>query len=728
MRLCWFCALVGALIPACTPGHHDAAADTTSSTTLDPGSDTSGPSGPPLPPRPDTIACRFDGTAPGLLPRVAVAAFGDVTVPAIDLVATDGVVYLADEDLRIVALDTEGTELATVVDLADRASRLVALAVASDHAQSGHLYVRYEASTGSPRAVIARLTIDPSTHVAIPDSHRVVMEIDDGVGERSGGALAFGPDELLYIGVGALASESTQALAPDPTSRLGKLLRIDVSTLDTTGSYSTPADNPFVGQGGASDEVWAVGLRDPWRCTFAVGDPRPWCVDVGANEQEIDHVDAHMNLGWPYAEGTACQLPSGDCNDLLIDPPLATYRAADGDCGIAGVVLGSTAELEGALVYVDRCSGRIRGLDTQSEEVLIQDEIIGITDDSPTGIVQDAAGRVLVLSDAGVGELRVEIDDAEFPTTLIASGCFDDITTLTPAPGLVPYGVNAELWTDGAIKDRFLVIPPGATMGVAADGTVEFPIGTVILKLFSFEYVVGDPTTRMPVEGRVMVRRELGWQFHSYRFADDGHDATLLSRGEQQQLVIEDGGQAIAFDYFWPSRGSCKVCHGSPESSALGPRLDQLDRDFDYGKGVANQLDAMTSIGLFSEPLPPVDPMPAPHDTEAPAEQRARAYLHTNCGHCHRPGGWTPPDLTMDLRYGTPLFETSVCDVEIQYFNPSVTSMVRIAPGDPDGSVIWQRINLRGTGQMPPLATSRVDPGGSVVGEWIAGLDGCPQQ
>jgi uncharacterized repeat protein (TIGR03806 family) len=712
--------------PACGDAPADPESEGTDST--GPVAQTTGgdDGGPVLPPRPDGVTCRFDGTAPGLLPQlVAESTLAELGTGAVDVAADADTIYVATTDGRIVGFPSGGGPGTEVLDLDAQASRLISIAVAPDHAATGHLYVRYEASAGAGRSVVARYTVDPESGVAPASSAKLVLELADVVGELSGGALVFGPDTFLYIGVGALADGGTAALATDPTSRLGKLLRIDVSTIDANGTYAAPADNPFVGQGGASDEVWAVGLRDPWRCVFAPGDPQPWCVDVGATEQEIDHVAARADLGWPRVDGTACLLPGGNCSDLLIDPPYATYRSVDGDCGIAGVVWGA-AELEGVLLYPDRCSGRIRGVDTNSGESLIQDEILGVLEVAPSALAQTIDGRILALSPAGVVELGVAPQTHEFPTRLSDAGCFDDLATSTPSAGVVPYGVNAPLWSDDAAKHRFMVVPPGQDIAVDSAGKLDFPVGTIVLKIFAFDFVVGDPSTERSVEARVMVRREFGWQFHSYRFDADGADATLVPGGERQTLELDDGGIPVAFEYDWPSRGNCKVCHGLGASDVLGLRLDQLDGEFDYGVGVGNQLDALQSIGMFAGPLPPVQAMVAYDDPDADLEHRARAYLHTNCGHCHRPGGWTPADLTMDLRYETPLADAQVCDVATQYYNAWVTSEIRIAPGDPDGSVIWQRIGLRGLGQMPPLATSRVDPGRDVVGQWIASLPGCP--
>jgi uncharacterized repeat protein (TIGR03806 family) len=693
---------------------------------------TTGVDGPVLPPRPDVIACRFDGIAPGMLPELEPApALTELDGGAVDLASSTDRLFVATPDRRIVAVASDAGAPLPVLSLDGPASRLVALALAPDHAATGHLYVRYEASGGSPRTVVARYTVDPDTGVVSSDTARTVLELDGVVGERSGGALIFGPDGLLYVGVGTTTDEAAQGLAIDPTSWRGKLLRIDPSTLDATGTYAIPADNPWIGEGGASDEVWAMGLRDPWRCTFAPDDPDPWCIDVGATQQEIDHVAARADLGWPRVDGTACLLPGGDCGDLQTAPPFASYRSVDGDCGISGIAWGDDADdggpgLAGVLIYGDRCSGRIRGVDTGSGDTLVQDEILAVLDPPPSALAHPLDGRILALADDRVVELGVAPQTAVFPTRLSDAGCFDDLAARVPAPGVVPYGVNAALWTDDAAKDRFLVIPPGETIAVGDDGGIELPIGSIVLKLFAFDFAVGDPSSRRNVEARVMIRRPFGWQFHSYRFDADGADATLLAAGEVDPLSLDDHGQIVRFDYTWPSRGNCKVCHGLGASDVLGVRLDQLAGTFAYDAGVADQLEALASIDLFSTPLPAVTPMARPDDTEVSIEQRARAYLHTNCGHCHRPGGWTPADLTMDLRYDTPLVDAHICGVATQYYNAWVTSEIRIAPGDPDGSVIWQRIGMRGLGQMPPLATARVDPGNAVVGEWIASLAACP--
>lgn len=688
---------------------------------------------PMLPPRPGTQSCRFDGQAPGLLPPLELAPlFADELLAEVVDVAPagpDGRVLVAERSGRILAGTADDGALAPVVDLGDR-GLLVALSTAPDFPATGHLFVRYESNNGPPHAVVARLTVDLATWTADLASERVVMSLADAVGPRSGGALTFDAGGMLVIGVGDLGGGAVAGAAQDPTSRLGKLLRVDVGPLDGDGTYAIPADNPFVGMGGDAGEVWAIGLRDPWRC--AVADPEAlWCVDAGEVEQEVDLVTAAANLGWPHIEGGACLLPGGDCSDLNATRPAATYRNGDGDCGVAGSLFGLTPGLESTLVYADRCSGRLRGVDTTDPGLVVQEEILAVEPAGLVALARDGRGDpIAITGDARLARLVVAPPPGQFPTRLSDSGCFADLAALAPVPGVVPYGVNADLWTDGAIKARWIALPPDATIRLEGDGAFDFPTGAVLLKTFSFEFVAGDPASRRPVETRVMVRRPHGWQFHSYRWNPDGSDAELLVDGTSATLSVDDHDATVEFEYTWPNRGNCKVCHGFGASNVLGPRLDQLNGEFDYGDASANQLRVLADLGMFESPLPGApEALPRISDPDDPAaslEQRARAYLHTNCAHCHHPGGWTPPDLTMDLRWSTALADTRTCAVAIQYTNPWVTAEQRIAPGDPDASAIWQRIHQRGFGQMPPLGTVRLDPRATVVRDWIAQLNACP--
>ena len=211
-----------------------------------------------------------------------------------------------------------------------------------------------------------------------------------------------------------------------------------------------------------------------------------------------------------------------------------------------------------------------------------------------------------------------------------------------PAAGVIPYGVNAPLWSDGADKERFLALPDGKTITVAdTDGDFDFPNGTVLMKTFT----VGGKR----IETRLFMRHDDGgWAGYTYEWIDDGSDAVLLPAGKTKTV----GTQTWTF----PSRSDCVSCHTEAAGRSLGLELGQLNGDFVYPshEPIANQLKTLDHIGMFDEPLgKPVDQLlayPDPYGTTAPLEARARAYLHSNCSNCHRPKGGGRGD--MDLRFG----------------------------------------------------------------------------
>jgi len=314
------------------------------------------------------------------------------------------------------------------------------------------------------------------------------------------------------------------------------------------------------------------------------------------------------------------------------------------------------------------------------------------------------------------------------PERLSETGCFDELSVPTPGPDLVPYDVRSPLWSDGTFKERYLVVPPGEAIEVTSDGPWDFPIGSVLVKVFGAENSAG---ARRLLEVRFLVRRGSGWDFHSYRFHASGADATLLEEGVSEDVQVAWNGESVTVPYYFPGPDACAACHSDAAGLPLGPRTEQLNRAFDYGAVQANQLAAFAEAGLLAAPLPAapasLPALPEPADEGAPLEQRARSWLHANCAHCHRPGGWAPPDLGMDLRNEVPFAETGTCDVPTRYLNPPGTSETRLLPGAAERSAIWQRMTLGDLGQMPPIGASVWDPvGAEVVREWIDGMGECP--
>lgn len=316
------------------------------------------------------------------------------------------------------------------------------------------------------------------------------------------------------------------------------------------------------------------------------------------------------------------------------------------------------------------------------------------------------------------------------PGTLSATGCFTDVAALTPAPDLVPYLVRAPLWTDGVYKQRYLVLPPGQTIGVREADAWDFPVGSILIKLFILETRRGDPATRKPVEARFMVRTGAGWHFASYAWDETGAEARLSSGGYTETFEVEDGDATEVVRYYFPDRGGCLVCHAESAGRVLGPSTLQMNRAVQYEDGRQNQLAALQAAGILDSVSADPAGLPVmvdPADRDAPIEARARSYLHGNCSHCHRPGGWTNPDILMDLRYDVPFAESSTCGEPIHHVIYESLGEVVIDPGHPERSNMLQRMLDRRGASMPPTGQSLTDPAGTeLVRAWIAQLRACP--
>ncbi len=313
-----------------------------------------------------------------------------------------------------------------------------------------------------------------------------------------------------------------------------------------------------------------------------------------------------------------------------------------------------------------------------------------------------------------------------FPPTLVATGCYADLRHQRPAAEFVPYEINAPLWTDGAIKRRYMSVPAGQTASVAADGSLDLPRGAVLMKEFRLVFATAGVAAERPVETRLMRRGASGWEFATYRWNDAGTDGVLLDRHLDVTLEVGAPGALREQVYGYPSANECRYCHSESASQVLGPTIEQLDRMVRVAGRESNQLVALQARGVLDAKarLQPaaVHRIVDPGDPRASLEQRARSYLHANCAHCHRPGGWSPPPLTLDLRFDRSLAQTRTCRVATQYWETAP----RVAPGRPEVSALWRRLRSHGLDRMPPFGSNERDPGADVVRDWIASLDRCP--
>jgi uncharacterized repeat protein (TIGR03806 family) len=569
---------------------------------------------------------------------------------------------------------------------------------------------------------------------------QVILRVDQDFDNHNGGDIAFGLDGNLYIGLGDGGSGGDpNDRAQDTTRLLGSMLRIDVlgpGVSYPANPYAIPVDNPFAGNAkcgpganaAACPEIYAWGLRNPWRWSFdsatgglwfdsATGGL--WLADVGQGSyEEVDVIERGGNYGWRCREGAHNYNPAG-CGTGLIDP-VSEYPHSLGNSITGGYVYRGSAipGLIGRYVFADYGSGRFWALQSDGLGGFTNDQLID-TNFGPTSFGVDQYGE-LYFTDINNSRLRKLVPAGPpaadtIPTLLSATGCTDPADITRPYTGLLPYDINAPFWSDGAQKDRYIGLPNGTTITRNAEDDWEFPNGSVIVKNFSLNGNL--------VETRHLMRHPDGvWAGYTYEWNAQQTEASRVKGGKN---VLIDG-QLWTF----PSEGQCMECHTSTANFALGPETSQLNKGFTYPSTsrTSNQLETIDHVMMFTSPLPgaasslPV--MPDPADSGASVSERARAYLHTNCAQCHRPGGPTPS--TMDLRYTTSLVNTNACDATPLQGDLGIASARLIAPGDAARSLVIARANRRDSQGMPPLGSNQVDSSGiNLLTTWINGLGDC---
>lgn len=261
------------------------------------------------------------------------------------------------------------------LDLTDRVNDsgfeqgLLGLAFAPNYADSESFWVNYIDQAGN--TVVSRFTVSDNPEVADPESETLVLRQQQPYPNHNGGIMVFGPDNYLYIGFGDGGSGGDpQGNAQRLDTWLGKILRIEVDSeyVPEGRSYGIPEDNPFIDEEGALPEIWAFGLRNPWRFSFDLETGDMWIGDVGQNEiEEIDllpiDLELGQNLGWNVTEGTVCYLEDG-CDTVGFLLPVLEYTHEDGSCSITGgyVYRGEDIpDLAGTYLFADYCSGFLWG-------------------------------------------------------------------------------------------------------------------------------------------------------------------------------------------------------------------------------------------------------------------------------------------------------------------------------------------------------------------------------
>lgn len=642
--------------------------------------------------------------------------------------------------------------------VAEEESGLLNLAFHPDYANNGYFFVFYTLNSESPQGTglhdrLARFQVsDEDPNRADPASETVLInQYDRGVWHNAG-ALAFGPDGYLYLTVGdeGGGSDSLKNSQTITKNFYSGIIRIDVDEKPgnlppnphpaSVGNYLVPADNPYVeatsflghpiNPNSVRTEFYAVGLRNAWRFSFDPVTGVLLCNDTGDfTREEVNLIEKGGNYGWAFFEGTHLgpRRHVGLNPDDFI-PPLAEYGREQGNDIAAGLVYRGTAtpELSGSFVFSDFWNGYLGRIDFEGPnageiEWLMWDQGIADMDVHPRT-------SEIIMADWFDGTIRTLVGEPEpdfppLPAKLSETGLFQDLETLTPSPGVVPYDINVTFWSDNALKQRWFALPqPSQFLRKEADHELDFPTGMIWVKHFELELTPGDPSTRKRLETRVMVQTRFDFPYGvTYRWGNSTTDAELVHPGglnETFTIQEESGPREQVWRY--PSRRECISCHRSNNAGALGFSIVQLNCEFDYGNGPVSQLGAMNDAGYFEPKLENIHVLPALarlDDESASLQARARSYLYANCSSCHQ--GGEIKIASWDARYSNPLSQIGLVNVKPRrVFGPLDVSLIR--PGSPEKSVLYERIRQQEVGRMPPIATSVLDHQGmELVRRWI---------
>ena len=284
---------------------------------------------------------------------------------------------------------------------------------------------------------------------------------------------------------------------------------------------------------------------------------------------------------------------------------------------------------------------------------------------------------------------------ADSPPKLLSEyGFFVNTKDQITVPGVLPYELITSLFSDYADKHRFVYVPKGKIAAYQKDSVFSFPVGSVLIKTFSYEPINNQRSERHLIETRLLIRKDSGWNALTYVWDEEGQEASLALAGKTVKAnYISNDGRQLDIRYRVPNKNQCKECHLENESIVpIGPKPRNLNRDYNYLEGTMNQLEKWMSVKFIESYPEKINSVVDFMDSSKPINDRARAYLDINCGHCHAPeGSASNSGLYLDL------LETREKQLGV-FKGPVATGRgsggldYSIVPGHPDESILLYRM------------------------------------
>lgn len=570
-----------------------------------------------------------------------------------------------------------------------------------------------------------------------PKSETVIITWPSG--GHNAGCMRFGKDGLLYIATGDGSGPNPPdglTTGQNVSDLLGAILRIDVDHPTDGRNYSIPSDNAFVARATARPEIFAYGLRNPWKFGIDRKTGEVYVADNGWETWEMIYLVGNgTNCGWPIMEGRALLRSEVTPGPTPITPPIRDHHHSEANSVIGGPVYrgDKLKTLDGEFVYGDYITGTIWSVGRTADGSFVGRTLVD-TDLRIVDFMEGASGELYVLDYDLTGQIyellpnNVEDLSADFPRLLSQTGIFKSVTPLEPAAGVVEYDVVVPQWTDGAVAQRFVAVPGHDRIELAPHSGVRgrYPEGTVFAKQLSIPDR-GDKPAK-PLETQILQFQNGVWNPYSYLWNDAGTDAELVSSvGTTQTVQWPDAdvpGQFSERAWHTNAINECRLCHNAGSGFVLGfvgNQLSRLEANTVHGDDqLATLLRQEVIATIPNDARSTAFQLVDPHDESLDLTDRARSYLHGNCSMCHHKGGNAIVSFFLTRNLSFDQMNTNK-GTNIGTFGMQKAKI--IVPGDPFRSVMLYRMSKLGYARMPYIGSQVVDGQGvSLIAHWIQSL------